>query len=154
MADGGTQKPKSRKLTAGHPASAAPLIGALSFLLAFALEKLGLLRGINAFLHRSLAASAGDLPHSLPPQWLWSGTAAMAFFLPAAMLFSQAQWRRVLLWIISLVLVAAWLPVLALAAFTPEIAAPWIATFWAGFCAFYYAGHHHMPADASPGARK
>lgn len=147
MPDNGKTKPGKRKTTDGHPASAAPLIGAMSFLLAFGLKKLSLLRGIDAFLTRSLAKSAGGFPNELPPLWLWLGTAALAFFLSAAMLFSPAQWRRVLLWIIALVLVAAWIPVLALAAYLPEIAAPWIATFWAGFCSLYYAAHHRMPVD-------
>jgi hypothetical protein len=54
------------------------------------------------------------------------------------------------LWISALVLVAAWAPVLSLAAHAPEIAAPWITTLWSGICGLIYAANHHMACDDKP----
>ncbi|MES2996909.1 MAG: hypothetical protein V4733_08875 [Verrucomicrobiota bacterium] len=147
-------KPKTKSKPAGHTATAAPLIGAMSFLLAAGLERLGLLRGADAFTRGMLTRDGEGFPNVMPQLWLWCGTAALAVFLPFAMLATPAQWRRLLLWLLSLVLVAGWAPVLALAAYDPKISVPWIATFWAGFCSFYYAGHHRMPADAKQGGRR
>jgi len=56
-------------------------------------------------------------------------------------------WRRLVLWITALVLVAAWAPVLSLAARAPDIGAPFTAVLWSGVCALVYAGNHRMACD-------
>jgi hypothetical protein len=52
-----------------------------------------------------------------------------------------------LLWLSAVILVAAWAPVLSLAARAPDIAAPLVATIWSGICALVYVSRHRMPVD-------
>ena len=89
-------------------------------------------------------------PKHLPGWSIWLMTAVFAFGLAYAMLNTPGTWRRVMLWITALTLVAAWAPVLSLAAHAPEITAAWVATLWSGVCALVYTTHHRMPCDPSP----
>lgn len=142
------------KKTIGHPVAAASLIGAMSFALAACFDRFGLLRGCDSLLKQAFVKNADGFPNSLPPVGLWAGIAALSFLLPLAMLATRTQWRRTLLWLLALFVIASWAPVLALAAYAPKISAAWIATFWSGFCALYYTVHHLMPADVKPGGRR
>ena len=128
-----------------HPLLPGVAIGALSLLLAAGLETLGTLDFINQFIANQIAP-ASDLPHHLPLWGIWLATSGLAFGLAFAVLHVECGWKRAVLWITSLAVVAGWAPVLVLAAHAPEIAAGLIVTFWSGLCALVYAQRHTKSA--------
>ena len=146
-----TQAKPSQSRQPGHVAGPAVFIGALSLLLVAGLEMTGLLDRLHVQVDAVLLGDKSDAyAHDLPVWLLWVATALFASGLSAAMLGSPRQWRRALLWLVSLVLVASWAPVLMLAAYAPHIAGPWIAVFWAGACCLVYASNHQMDGDPEP----
>ena len=132
----------------GHVLVPAALIGALSLVLAVGLSLLGVLDRANAGI-AGLASRGGaeTFPKHLPEWSVWLATVFFAFGLSFAILATPGHWRRAVLWITAIVLVAAWAPVLSLAAHAPDIAAPWIATVWSGVCSIVYASNHQMACD-------
>jgi hypothetical protein len=135
-----------------HPAGSvllpAAAIGILSLGLAAGLELLGVLARVNAGIARIVSRGGAEkFPQQLPDWGVWLTAALLAFGLAAAILGTPGAFRRVILWLSAVVLVAAWAPVLSLAAHAPEIAAPWIATLWSGVCAIVYTARHRMPCD-------
>ena len=141
-------KNRSHPHPVGHVLVPVAAIGALSILLAVGLSALGILDRINLVIsHLVSRGNADEFPKSLPEWSVWLVTLAFAFGLSFAMLSIAGTWRRIVLWITSLVLVAAWAPVLSLAAHAPDIGAPFIATLWSGICALVYASKHRMPCD-------
>jgi len=126
----------------------AAAIGSLSILLAVGLSVLGILGRVNGILAKwLLAGKAAGFPKALPEWSVWLATVLFAFGLSFAILSVPGTWRRCVLWITAVVLVAGWAPVLGLAARAPDIAAPFIATVWSGVCALVYAGNHRMACD-------
>ncbi len=133
---------------AGHVLVPAAMIAALSMALVVGLELLGLLGPLNQGIARIVSRQgAENFPRQMAAGWLWLAAACCAFGLAAAMLGSPGHGRRTLLWLSAMVVLAAWAPVLSLAAHAPHIAAPWIATLWAGICALIYATNHRMACD-------
>jgi hypothetical protein len=135
----------------GHVPIPAAAIGGLSVTLAAGLALLGPLARLDQMV--ATWFSRGGLekfPKHLPGWSIWLMTAVFAFGLAYAMLNTPGTWRRVLLWITALTLIASWAPVLSLAAHAPEITAAWVATLWSGVCALVYTTHHRMPCDPSP----
>ena len=116
--------------------------------LAVGLAALGFLDRLNG-LAAALVSRGGreGFPKQLPEWAIWLATVALAFGLAFAILSTPGLWRRVLLWVAALVLVAAWAPVLSLAAHAPAVGGPWVATLWSGVCALVYATRHHMACD-------
>ena len=137
----------THRLPIGHELLAAVAIGALSALLAAGLGVLGLLGALNGTISRWVGHAT---PRSLPVWLPWLAAVVFAFALALAILSVPGTWRRLVLWITAVVLVAAWAPVLGLAAHAPEIAAPLVATLWSGVCAVVYARNHHMASDRQP----
>ena len=136
------------KQPAGHVLVPVAAIGGLSMVLAAGLELLGILDRTNTNIARLVSRDGVEkFPKHLPEWSIWLAAGLLAFGLAAAILATPGTWRRVILWITATVLVAAWAPVLSLASHAPDIAAPWIATFWAGVCAIVYSSNHRMPAD-------
>lgn len=136
---------------AGQVLVTAATIGGLSMILAGGLEWLGFLKRVNAGIARLVARDGAEtFPQQVAGWCLWLATGVFAFGLAAAILGTPGHGRRALLWITAVVLVAAWAPVLSLAAHAPDIAAPWIATLWSGVCALVYAANHRMPCDDQP----
>ena len=136
---------------AGHVRVPAAAIGLLSTLLAAGLSVLGILGRVNGFIARGmLAGKAAGFPKVLPGWLVWLAAVLFAFGLSCAILSVPGTWRRLVLWITAVVLVAGWAPVLSLAAHAPDIAAPFIATVWSGVCALVYAGNHRMACDEIP----
>ena len=132
----------------GHVLVPAAMIGALSMILAAGLELLGFLIRLNAEIARLVTLSGvAGYPHHLPAWGIWLAAGGFAFGLAAAILGTPGNWRRAVLWISAMVVVAAWAPVLCLAARAPDIAAPCIATLWSGICALLYAANHRMACD-------
>ena len=135
----------------GHLLVAAATIGGLSLILAAGLELLGFPDRLNAGIARLVARhGVATFPQHLPEWCIWLASAVFAFGLASAILGSPGSGRRAILWLTAMVLVTAWAPVLSLAAHAPDIAAPWIATLWAGVCAMVYATNHRMACDEPP----
>ena len=137
--------------SSGHVLGPVITIGSLSMILASGLEMLGFLNRANTEIARLVARNgAENFPNHLPAWCIWLAAAGFAFGLATAVLGTPGHGRRAVLWISTLVLVAAWAPVLSLAAHAPEIAAPWITTLWSGICGLIYAANHHMACDDKP----
>lgn len=127
----------------------AAAIGALSLILAAGLGALGVLDHLGPFVEELVSRHGREAFSKRLPDWsLWLATAFFAFGMAFAMLSTPATWRRLVIWLSSLVLISAWAPVLSLASHSPDIAAPWIATVWSGVCALVYSSKHQMPCDA------
>jgi hypothetical protein len=136
---------------AGHVLLPSAAIGGLSLVLAAGLELAGLLARLNASI--AVLVSRGGLetfPKQLPPWVLWLAAVVCAFGMALAILGTPGILRRVLLWLTTVLLIAAWAPVLSLAAHAPDIAGPWIAAVWSGVCALFYSSRHRMPCDETP----
>jgi hypothetical protein len=139
-------------LPLAHVPAAAALIGGLAVMFAGGLAALGGLSGLDAAVARGMAEALRQppdaaFPHALPGWGLWAGTAGAALGLAWAMLSVPGAWRRVVLWASTLVVIAAWAPVLALAAHRPVIGAPLVAVAWVGLCVWFYAGKHRLPCE-------
>ena len=144
-----TRNPRPHPRPPGHLRVAAATIGALSMMLAGGLHWLGFLERANAQLAHLVAQDGtGNFPQQLPDACVWLAAAGFALGLAAAILATPGHLRRLILWLSTLAIIAAWAPVLSLAAYAPDIAAPWIATLWSGFCALYYAAHHRMACES------
>jgi hypothetical protein len=144
MSKGKTNKPRPE----GHVLVPAAAIGSLSILLVAGLAMLGMLERVNWLISRIVnSGKEGVFPKDLPSGLIWLGAIAFAFGVPFSILQVPGTWRRLMLWLTALVVVSGWAPVLGLAARSPDIAAPWIATLWAGICALVYAGNHRMACD-------
>jgi hypothetical protein len=141
----------NQRRPAGHVLAPAGAIAGLSIALAAGLRLLGILDRANAAIATLVSRGGAEtFPKRLPEGSLWAATAILSFGLAAAILATPGKWRRVILWASAAILVAAWAPVLSLAAHAPDIAAPWIATFWSGVCAIVYAANHRMACDSPP----
>lgn len=133
----------------GHVLMPAAAIGSLSILLVAGLSALRILDRVDLLIGRLASnGKAGGFPKALPEWSVWLATVIFAFWLAFAILSVAGTWRRVVLWITALVLIAGWAPVLSLAARSPDIGAPFIAVLWSGICALVYAGNHRMACDA------
>lgn len=127
-----------------HSLLPAVAIGGLSVLLAAGLGAVGILARVNLVIGHAVGGISGKFPESLPRWSIWLATAAFAIGLAFSILHAPGTWRRVMLWITTVVVVAGWAPVLALAARAPEIAAPLVAVIWSGVCALVYAAKHEI----------
>jgi hypothetical protein len=145
-----TQRKPPHPHPPGHVLAAGAAIGAMSLVLAVGLELLGMLARLNDGVAALVSRGGAEtFPRSLPAWSIWLATAIFAIGIAGSLFATPGPGRRLLLWLSALVVVAAWAPVLSLAAHAPEIAAPWIATLWSGFCAIFYAARHRMPCDAA-----
>ncbi len=135
----------------GHVLVPSAAIGGLAVILVAGLDALGFLDRTNERIAQWVSRNGAEtFPKQLPEWALWLGTVLFAFGLAIAILSTPGLWRRGILWITSMALVAAWAPVLGIAAHAPEISGTWIAAFWSGFCAMVYTANHRMACDESP----
>ena len=145
----------NRREPPGHVLATAATIGSLAMLLAAGLTALGLVARTDELITAAVgnalhAATTTGFPKTLPAWGLWTGTAVVAYGLTFAMLTVPGTWRRVVLWVSLLLLVAGWAPVLGLASHAPNLSAPLIAGLWSGVCSLVYARSHQMPCDRLP----
>lgn len=134
----------------GHVLFPAAAIGSLSVLLAVGLSLLGIMARVDRVISMLMAqGKQAGFPKALPEWTLWLATLVFAYGLAFALLSVPGTWRRLVLWITALVLVAGWAPVLSLAAHAPQVSAPFIAVLWSGVCALVYAENHQMGCDQS-----
>jgi len=136
----------------GHVLATTAFIGSLALVLAVGLAALGLTDMADAAAARLLSRAiqpegAAGFAKTLPIWAPWLATALLSYALAFAMLGVPGTWRRLVLWFTTLGLVAAWAPVLGLAAHAPQIAAPLLATLWSGACTLVYTHSHRMPCD-------
>ncbi|MFZ9938345.1 MAG: hypothetical protein ACO3JG_15005 [Luteolibacter sp.] len=141
-------QPRAHAHPAGHVWQAVATIGAMSLSLAAGLELTGGLARLNDLATRLVATGGmAEFPKRLPDWSVWLIAVLAAFGMAAALLLTAGGGRRILLWLTAVLLMAAWAPVLGLAAHYPAVAAPWVAVFWSGACAVFYASRHQMPCD-------
>lgn len=134
--------------TEGHVLLPTLAIGSLALVLAAGFGALGLMERADVQIAEWLREGGlGAATKSLPLWSVWLAAAIGSFGLSVAILCVAGNWRRILLWVSTLVVVAGWAPVLAIASHTPDVSIPLLSTFWSGLCAFIYAVRHHMPAD-------
>jgi hypothetical protein len=132
----------------GHVLVPAAIIGSLSTLLVVGLSALRILDRADLAIAKWMSqGKPTDFPKDLPEWAVWLAVVLLAFGLAFAILSVAGTWRRVVLWLTTAALVAAWAPVLSLAAHAPDTAAPLIAAIWSGVCALVYAGNHQMACD-------
>jgi len=136
----------------GHVIAPTVLTGSMGLALAAGLNILNLLEPVDFAAFHALVgtppeAGASTTP-AASPAVLWSITAATAYAVAAVILTVPCMWRRVIVWLSTLVVIAGWLPVAAIANLHAAVAAPVIATAWSGLGALIYAARHRMPADA------
>lgn len=126
----------------------AAAIGGLSIILAVGLGALGVLDRVGPAIAELVSRHGREsFPKRLPDWSVWLAAVLFAFGLALAVLSTPGVWRRFVLWLSSLVVIAAWAPVLSLASHAPDVAAPLVATLWSGVCALVYASKHHMACD-------
>ena len=112
------------------------------------LEFLGLIETLDAWIAALVMKPGISSPvHTLDPYLLWIATAILALGLTAVMLNISSSWRRILVWILALIITFFWVPVLLLASHKPDIGVALIGLLWAGCCALIYTINHEMPAD-------
>jgi hypothetical protein len=131
---------------------ATAVIASLAILLTAGLGVLGIIARLNEEVGNWVACGNGvnSWPKALPDWVVGVATVAFAFGISWVVLRVESGWRRLLLWITSMVLLAGWAPVLALTAHAPDIGAPWIAVLWSGICALVYARNHQMILNVKP----
>ena len=134
-----------------HPAHvgfATIAITLMAIGLSAGLKFLGLLARLDTWLTELVIKLGLSAPvHSLDPYLLWIVTSILAASLTAVMLNISSNWRRILVWILTLIITLFWVPVLLLASHKPDIGVAFIALLWAGCCALIYTMNHEMPAD-------
>jgi hypothetical protein len=130
----------------GNVLLAGGTIGLLSLFLCVGLSLLGINTRMNTAL-KGLVADQG-VGHSLPSWTIWLGVMVFAFGIPWVLLNVPEAWRRLALWLTMVVVICGWGPVLGLAAYAPDLAAPIIAAVWSGICAMIYSANHRMPCDS------
>jgi hypothetical protein len=136
---------------AGQVFIPAASIAALGVLLVAGLSVLGIQDRCDQWLAQLVAQGrVAAFPKSLPVWAIWLATVGFAFGTSVAILEVAGTWRRLILWFTTLILVAAWAPVLGLAAHVPAVSAPFIAVLWSGICALLYASQHRMAVDEKP----
>ena len=136
----------SSRQSEGHVLAPALAIGSLALVLAAGFGFVGIMDRANDGIATGLQVGSGTLK-SLPEWAVWLAAAVGAYGLAMVILSVPGTWRRVMLWVTSLALVAGWGPVLVLAATEPVVAVPLLATFWSGLCSLVYASRHRMAVD-------
>ena len=135
----------------GHVQVPAATLAGLAVLLVAGLAVLGLLDRIDTALGQFLDARVpGRFVGGPHPAVVGAAVLLAAYGLPYVLLSVPGSTRRALLFASTLLLLAAWGPVLALAAMKPALSAPFLAALWAGGGALFYAARHRMPCDAPP----
>jgi hypothetical protein len=130
----------------GHILIPGLAIGSLALVLAAGFGFVGIMDRANEGI-AGLIQIGGGTAKSLPEWAVWLAASVGAFGLSFLVLSVPGAWRRIVLWVSALILIAGWGPVLVLADRSPVVAVPLLATFWAGLCSLVYASRHRMAAD-------
>ena len=135
------------ELPPGHVPIPVILTGSMGLALAGGMHVLGLLEPLDHAFASLVSPDADALAPAVSNPVLWIATAAVSYGLALVVLEIPGTWRRAVIWISTMVVIAAWLPVAAIAHKHAAVAAPLIAAAWAGLCTIIYAARHHMEAD-------
>jgi len=131
-----------------HPLAALMSIGGISLVLAAALELLGFSQKVDLMVTTWVKTTGLNGEFRVLPGWApWLWAVPMVIGLAGGMLASRKTWRRSVLWVTTLVLTLAWIPVLALAGYQAEVTMPLLALIWCGLWAMIYATRHQEPGD-------
>lgn len=122
----------------------------MSLVLSIVLEVLGFSRKLDVVVTEWIGGAGlkgpfQDLPGYVP--WLW--TVPLVIGIAYTMLNSRMVWRRVVLWVTTLALTIAWVPVFALAGFHVAITTPLFALAWCGLWSLIYATRHEEPGEVT-----
>jgi hypothetical protein len=125
---------------------AALAITAMALMVAGAVDLLGPLRQIDGAVARWLEGLGlgGELP-PVSMRWVWAWTVPVTFGVAWAVLHVGRPWQRWVLVITTVVLTAAWLPVLVLMDRSAPVGVPGIALFWVAVGSLVYAARHADP---------
>lgn len=121
--------------------------GSLGILLSAGLHVLGLLEPLDSGLAALVALDPATAAAAVPAWVVWLATAGLAYGLAIVLLEIPGTWRRVVIWLSTIAVVAGWLPVAAISGSHAQVAAPAVAVVWSGICAIIYASRHRMAAD-------
>jgi hypothetical protein len=139
---------QSANKTPAHVGFATIAIALMAIGLAAGLKILGMTDHLDRWIGTVMAKPGLAAPvNSLNPYLLWSATAIMALCLAAVMLNVSGNWRRLMIWGLTLILTLFWVPVLLLASYKPEIGVAVVGLVWSGCCAMVYSMNHAIPAD-------
>lgn len=134
-----------------HPAHvgfATVAIALLGIGLAAGLDFLGIMEHLDNWMAAVIVKPGFSAPaQSLNPNFVWGATGALVLSLAAVMLNISGSWRRLLIWVLALIITLFWVPVLLLASYKPEIGVAVVGLLWSGCCAMVYSMNHEMPAD-------
>ncbi|MFD0894363.1 hypothetical protein KBB96_06860 [Luteolibacter ambystomatis] len=143
------------KLPRGTVAVPAASIGVMTLVLAVGFQSVGLLdRADTAMLGWIKAAGIEGAPVMLSAWLGWLVALVVAFGLPMAILETPTHWRRTVVWIAAIAVVAAVWPVLAVSAKWWPVTPSLVAVVWSGLCAKIYASRHHMPCEGGDAGRR
>lgn len=116
--------------------------------LAAGLDYLGMVGQLDKWIMAVVVKPGFSAPEqSLNPYLIWGVTVVLVPSLTAVMLNVSGGWRRLLIWVLALIVTFFWVPVLLLAAYEPEIGVALVGLLWSGCCAMVYSKNHEMPAD-------
>lgn len=125
-------------------AATAAAISGMALLLVAGLSLLDIPQSLGRMIAGWVDCGGNEsFPNHLPPGLVWLVAVLVSFGLASAMLAVSCHWQRWVLGVSSLVLMAMWAPVLALAAYVPDVGVPWIATAWAAVSAMAVALRQH-----------
>ncbi len=131
-----------------HVFFAVMVSGLMALGLAGGLEFIGVMGVLNGWLMALMGGTGLAVPERvLGWEVVWMGAVLLSFLLAAVIMNVAGMWRRLLVWVVTVVLTIFWVPVLWLAAHKPEIGVAVVVVIWSGFCAMVYATNHVMPAD-------
>ncbi|MFC7337110.1 hypothetical protein ACFQY0_07970 [Haloferula chungangensis] len=137
---------KPAKKPEPHPGAAALAISFMALAVAGVLVMVGVAAKLDLMVvhvSRSFGLEGELRELGRPVVWVW--TAFSTIGLCQAMLHAPGNWRRLVLFLSSLLLTLSWIPVLALASYAAPIAVPLAAILWGGFGSEIYAVRHREP---------
>jgi len=133
----------------GHVPMPTVVIGAMGLALTGVLHLSGLLAALDRYLASLVAENPGALSPTLSPTTLWTITACIAFGMVFVLLNIPGNWRRIVIAISSLAVIAGWLPVAAIANAQAPVAVPLVAAAWVALCTIIYGAGHRMDSDVA-----
>jgi len=143
------------KLPRGTVAVPAASIGVMTLVLAVGFQAVGLLDRVDTALLGGMKSAGLEGAPVMQAPWLgWLVAFAVAFGLPMAILETPTHWRRTVVWLAAIAVVAAVWPVLAVSAKWWPVAPSLVAVVWSGLCAKIYASRHHMPCEGGDAGRR
>lgn len=132
----------------GHVPLPTVVIGGMGLGLTAVLQLAGLLAALDRYLASLVAADPRSLTATLSPFTLWAITACIAFGMVFVLLNIPGNWRRIVISMSTLAVIAGWLPVAAIANAHAPVAVPLVAAAWVSLCTIIYGAGHEMDADA------